>query len=131
MSIDLLLSRLDGVRPIGPGKWMALCPAHGDKSPSLSIRETEDGRILLHCWSGCRTDAVIAAIGCEWRDLFAPDSGQLGARRPGRDKVKIELAKMVCAIARADMRAGRQIRGEDMKTLREALATLREAGDVV
>ena len=45
MSADVLLSILEGVKRTGPGRWMARCPAHGDKSPSLSIRELDDGRV--------------------------------------------------------------------------------------
>jgi DNA primase len=37
------------------GSWTACCPAHNDKGPSLAIRETEDGRVLLHCFAGCET----------------------------------------------------------------------------
>jgi hypothetical protein len=42
-------------------RWMARCPAHRDKSPSLSIQE-RDGRVLVHCFSGCPQDDVIAAL---------------------------------------------------------------------
>jgi hypothetical protein len=42
-------------------RWMAPCPAHKDKSPSLSIQE-QNGRVLVHCFSGCRQDDVIAAL---------------------------------------------------------------------
>lgn len=41
--------------------WMAKCPAHDDKNPSLSIREV-DGKVLLHCHAGCRQRDVIAAL---------------------------------------------------------------------
>jgi hypothetical protein len=63
------LDRLDRVRKCASG-WMARCPAHDDRHPSLSIREN-DGRILVHCFAGCPVDAVVAAIGLEMRDLFA------------------------------------------------------------
>lgn len=48
---------------------MALCPAHQDKTPSLSIREA-DGKILLHCWTGCSAVEVVEAIGLTINDLF-------------------------------------------------------------
>lgn len=37
------------------------CPAHADKTPSLSLTE-RDGRILFHCFAGCTQDAVIRAL---------------------------------------------------------------------
>ena len=43
-----LLERLEGVRSTGPGKWQALCPAHADRDPSLSIDETDTGDLLVH-----------------------------------------------------------------------------------
>jgi len=51
------------------GKWMACCPAHQDKSPSLAVTETDD-RVLVHCFSGCDTQDVTAAIGLNVADLF-------------------------------------------------------------
>jgi putative DNA primase/helicase len=41
--------------------WIARCPAHDDRKPSLSIGETKDGKILVHCHAGCDQDHVIAA----------------------------------------------------------------------
>ncbi len=61
---------LTQARRAGPGRYMARCPAHGDRSPSLSVREGKDGRILLHCFAGCEKAAVLHAIGLTWRDLF-------------------------------------------------------------
>ena len=51
------------------GKWVALCPAHKDRSPSLAINETDD-RLLLHCFAGCETKHVAAAVGLDMSDLF-------------------------------------------------------------
>ena len=70
--IDRLLEHLDGVRRSGRG-WTARCPAHNDKTPSLSIAEGDDGRVLLNCFAGCETSSVIAALGLELADLFAED----------------------------------------------------------
>ena len=33
--------------------WMAPCPAHDDRNPSLSIDETNDGLVLVCCHAGC------------------------------------------------------------------------------
>jgi DNA primase len=50
--IENLLGRLKKVKGRN-GSWTACCPAHNDGSPSLAIREGEDGRVLLHCFGGC------------------------------------------------------------------------------
>lgn len=67
-SLDRVLARLLGVRRSG-AHWKALCPAHSDKNPSLSIRE-DKRRILLHCFAGCSVEAICATAGIEIRDLF-------------------------------------------------------------
>lgn len=69
MSIDNLLNRLEKVRSTGKSKWMARCPAHNDKNPSLSIGVNNDGRILVHCFAGCDTYSVLSSVGLEMTDL--------------------------------------------------------------
>ena len=66
-----LLDRLEGVCSNGPGKWQALCPAHADRNPSLSIDETETGDLLLLCRAGCPTTDVVARVGLTMSELFA------------------------------------------------------------
>jgi CHC2 zinc finger len=63
----------------GARRWVACCPAHEDRTPSLAVREADDGRILLHCFGGCEIDDVVAALGLEMKDLFPP-----GTERPER-----------------------------------------------
>ncbi len=70
MSIETLISRLDGVKETGHGKYVARCPAHDDKSPSLAIKECGDGRILIYDFAGCETEDVLAAIGLEFHDIM-------------------------------------------------------------
>ena len=74
--IDLFLDRLDGrVRRNGIG-YSARCPAHEDRSPSLSFREGEDGRVLLECFAGCPPSDVLDALGLTWTDLFPARDGR-------------------------------------------------------
>jgi hypothetical protein len=75
-----VVERLERVRVTGPGRWMARCPAHADRNPSLSLREAPDGRVLVKCHAGCRTEAVVAALGLEMTDLF-PKRTSGGSRR--------------------------------------------------
>lgn len=67
--INNLLSSLDKVKLIGPNKWVACCPAHDDKNPSLSIKD-DDGVVLFHCFGGCDNNAILTAAGLEWRDIL-------------------------------------------------------------
>ena len=71
---DTLLMRLDGCRRSGVG-YIAKCPAHDDRAPSLTTRETDDGRILLHCFAGCSPEAVLAAVGMTFHDIMPEPIG--------------------------------------------------------
>ncbi|MFN7112672.1 MAG: CHC2 zinc finger domain-containing protein, partial [Brevundimonas sp.] len=70
--IDKVLERLQGVRRSGKG-WVARCPAHEDRTPSLSVAEGHDGRVLIKCFAGCTLEAILGALGLEVRDLFPHD----------------------------------------------------------
>src|SRR5262245_4638608 len=62
---------------------MARCPAHPDRTPSLSIAVSGDrDKILLHCHAGCAVDDILGALGLERADLFAG----------GRDEARREVA---------------------------------------
>lgn len=69
--IETVLSKLGGVKTVSGG-YSARCPAHDDKTASLSIKEGEDSRVLLYCHAGCETQAVISTLGLEMQDLFPP-----------------------------------------------------------
>ena len=73
MSVTTVLNRLKKVKNTGPGKWIACCPVHEDKSPSLAIKGLEDGRVLLHCF-GCGASAVeiIESLGIDVSEIFPP-----------------------------------------------------------
>lgn len=58
------------MKEIKRGEFKACCPAHDDNTPSLSIKETEDGTLLLKCWAGCEVLEIVHAVGLELSDLF-------------------------------------------------------------
>ena len=68
-NVNEILSRLRKVRRTGGG-WTAICPAHDDREPSLSINEGDDGRILLYCHAGCPTESVLTTLDMTFKDLF-------------------------------------------------------------
>lgn len=70
MTADALLDRLDGVRRVGPGRWLAKCPAHEDGRASMSIRELDDGRVLVHDFAGCDVESILAAVGLDFDVLY-------------------------------------------------------------
>jgi len=72
MSIEIFLNKLHKVRPQGKSRWIACCPCHDDKSPSLAISD-DNGVVLIHCF-GCGANAVAVAetLGIDLSELF-PD----------------------------------------------------------
>jgi hypothetical protein len=71
--IDNVLGHLQGVRRSGAG-YMAKCSHHDDRQASLSIREKDDGTVLIHCHRGCPNLDVVTSAGLAWVDLFPPGS---------------------------------------------------------
>ena len=70
MTIETLLSRLEGVKSTGNNRWLCKCSAHDDKSPSMHIRHESDGRILINCKAGCGTYDILQSIGLDWSDIM-------------------------------------------------------------
>lgn len=60
-NIDTILNGLDKATKVSGG-WKACCPSHNDHKPSLSIRESRSGNVLVKCRSGCSQDEVIGAL---------------------------------------------------------------------
>lgn len=84
MNIQEVLSHLEAVKKAQNG-WLALCPAHEDKNPSLSISEGDGGRVVLHCFAGCETEDILNAVGLKLKDLFndTPKTQLKHTQRPG------------------------------------------------
>lgn len=132
--IDALLSHLSKVRRTGEGRYMACCPAHDDRSPSMTIRDVGDGRILIHCFSGCSTEEILGAIGMDFTDLFPerlPDAGAI--RKPWNaqdilDAVGHELTVVTCGMA--DLVRGKKLSRDDYKRVLVAINRVQTARDM-
>src|SRR5215467_12469481 len=68
MTFEEVVQRFECARPSRDGGFMARCPAHEDRNPSLSISRSDD-RALLFCHAGCSIDSIIAAVGLKFSDL--------------------------------------------------------------
>jgi hypothetical protein len=133
--VERMLSRLEKVKGRN-GSWTACCPAHNDKSPSLAIREGEDGRVLLHCFGGCETINVIQALGMDMNDLFPPRrewSGENHSTKPMKpafyasDLLRIiSFECLIVSICAYDMSHGKKIQDEDRERLKVAQQRIEE-----
>lgn len=90
MSASRLIERLHKVKRTGDGRWIAQCPAHDDKGPSLSIREKDDGLVLINCFAGCDTRSVLLSVGLDFPDVMPPKA--LGEFKPEKHVISYKEA---------------------------------------
>lgn len=133
MSVEQLLSHLENVKRTGAGRWIARCSAHDDKHPSLSVRELEDGRVLLHCFAQqCAVHDIVTAVGLDLSALFPEREMQHGKpeRRPipAADVLRCVLFEaLVVATAAENLAEGKALAQPDLERLRLASARLQAA----
>ena len=74
MKIQDLLLKFQGVKQVSENQYMAICPAHDDHSPSLSIGLSKDRKqILLNCFAGCKAEDILNNVGLKLKDLYDND----------------------------------------------------------
>lgn len=86
-SFGAILSRLQNIQQRGNG-FVACCPAHDDKEPSLSLDTGDNGKILLKCHAGCTFEEIVNALGLKPADLMGggnntPSNNTATAQLPG------------------------------------------------
>lgn len=126
MNAAVLISKLEGVRQSGRSRWRAICPAHDSKhrTPTLAIRETEDGRTLIHCFAGCHVDSIVGAVGMQVSDLLPPrESIRYDVRQPRSGIHPMDvlacvlLETTVVLVASSDLIQGRALNEVDQARL--------------
>jgi len=128
MEIEEILSRLEKVKSTGKDKWIARCPSHADKTPSMSIKLADDGRVLFHDFGGCSVFDICGSIGIEVKELFPPSHDHSWRSEEKRLVGAIRFTAMdalrglshegaVLAIMAADMAEGRVLTPKDRKRL--------------
>ena len=124
MSVERLLTRLEDVRETGRDKWIAKCPSHDDRSPSLSVRQVND-RLLVHCFAGCDALDIVQSVGLSLSDLFADNPRYYAkSRKPGPDFKSLYLMSqhygLIMTIFVDDIVAGRTPQPDDVSTFQNA-----------
>ena len=136
MTTESLLSRLHGVKETGGGRWLARCPAHDDGKASLSIREMDDGRTLVHCFAECSVQEVVAAVGLQMDALFPPrsnDHRRQGEKRPfpALDVLQaVEFEVLIAAVAAGTIGNGGSLTDDDRERLLVASSRLYQAVEI-
>jgi hypothetical protein len=128
---DQILSKLERVKHNGKGKWLACCPAHVDKSPSLAIKETDDGKILIHCFSGCHVSEIVGAIGLELSDLMPDDPlYKKGSKPPVFNRYemfdRLAFEVIILSIAVRQLLNGKTLDANDLLRVAQAESTIND-----
>jgi hypothetical protein len=128
--IENILARLEKVKGRN-GAYTACCPAHGDKSPSLAIRELDDGRILMKCFANCSIQEIMGAIGMDIGDLFPnvnKDLPPVKRKYYATDLLRvIEFEAWVVSVAAYTMSQGLSLSEEDRTRMKVAQTRIMEA----
>jgi len=134
--IGNLLNRLSKVKRNGNNQWMACCPAHQDKTPSLSIKDVGDGRILLNCLAGCGTEDVLDSIGMSFEDIMPPKViehrvAPIKQRVYASDALKvIQLESRIVLMAAYELRRNKPMTEDDLARLELAMERINIATEM-
>lgn len=125
-----IIALLDGVRDHGGGNYIARCPAHDDKSPSLSVKLCDDDRVLLHCFAGCDVESVCDALDLTLADLMPerPIDHHVKPARyrmPTRDALEsVDHEALVVAMIAGDIHEHQTIDTATMSRLAQAVSRI-------
>jgi hypothetical protein len=129
--LENILSRLTKVKGRA-GNFVACCPAHEDRSPSLAVKE-QDGKIVMHCFAGCSVENIVGASGLEMTDLFPPTTPNYTQPAPkvrffATDLLKVlHLEAQIVAVCAYDMSKGKTLAKPDLERLQTAYQRINEA----
>lgn len=130
MAVDILLNALRKVRRTANGEWVACCPAHDDKSPSLAIKQADD-RILVHCFAGCTPDEITRAVGLKLSDLMPERLTDTSLpRMPWNPRTVLEAVynnAMILSVMASDASYGKKLTPADRDKMHEMAAEIQEA----
>ena len=124
MPLKAFIERLEIIgmdyRQTGPDSYLSCCPAHRDKSPSLSIKGLPDGRVLLHCFAGCSWDEILFVMDMEPKDIMPANDNY----KPLRSSVKAGESRfindMTLLIAQSALDRGERLSESDKEAVLKA-----------
>jgi len=130
MNAENFLSRLDKVKRIARG-WIACCPAHDDTSPSLTVSESANGGLLVHCFGGCEVESVVGSLGLRMFDLMPDSERGVDQSRPSRMPASDALEALsfnatIVVIAALDMAKGKTLSDADKDALFRAATSIND-----
>ncbi|SOD15899.1 CHC2 zinc finger domain-containing protein [Nitrosomonas ureae] len=120
-SLALLLNQLQKVKQTGHDQYIAICPSHNDKNPSLAIRQTNEGKILIKCFAGCSAYEIVSTAGLSLNDLFPKESSHSQPIRnpfPATAVLRcIQTEALIVAVAALNIAKGISLTQQDLDRL--------------
>jgi putative DNA primase/helicase len=111
--IGILQSRGYEPQEAGPGSWRSRCPVHKGRSANMSVKETSDGTVLIHCHHAsegvqtCSASAIARELGLNLRDLFPRKAPMQAKRKDGIGGRAFSSAEL--AVASLEKRLGKPV----------------------
>lgn len=120
--IENLLGQLTKVKQTGQGGYIACCPSHDDKRPSLAITETPEGKVLLHCFGGCTVYEILQSVGLTFDSLFPETRSEFS--KPIKNPFSaaavlrcIQTEALIVAVAACNIANGIKLSDDDLQRL--------------
>lgn len=138
MIADKLLNQLTKVKRTGRESWIACCPAHSDKNPSMTITEKDDGRVLIHCFAGCSVDSILGAVGMTFSDIYPereadpyqPNKPERMPFNPRDVLAAVSTESLIVALSGAQVANGEPLDDVNRKRLMLAVERLQDAARI-
>lgn len=124
--IEDVINRLQGVKSTGQNRWIAKCPSHQDKSPSLALSQDADGKVLINCFAGCGTYEILQAVGLDWDAVF-PEK-MLTPAKPKKARIYateglqlLRLETQIVTLGGSRLQRGEKLNDEDYARFLKAM----------
>lgn len=131
MNINDFLGYFERSYRSGKDEYQCLCPAHNDKTASLSIKNLPDERILIHCFAGCAANDILGAVGLTFDDIVPKRLGDFKpVSKPFNPYAVLKAISnetLLVALAGLEVANGKTLPQEDKDRLMIAVNRLREA----
>jgi hypothetical protein len=131
MNINDFLSYFEKSYRSGKDEYQCLCPAHNDKTASLSIKNLPDERILIHCFAGCAANDILGAVGLTFDDIVPKRLGDFKpVSKPFNPYAVLKAISnetLLVALAGLEVANGKTLTQEDKDRLMIAVNRLRQA----
>ena len=106
-AFDDVIAKLEGVKKLPNGSYLALCPSHPDKNPSLSVTNS-NGKVLLKCFAGCDTEQILGALGLSMSDLYDDKPKESKPKVVAEYEYHDAIGKLMFVVERLEPKSFRQ-----------------------